>query len=76
MCAKLKYFSRDLLLAVPFSLALTGAALADDTWDFSSLTSSIDFSSVATGVLAVAALIAAVYAGIKGAKIILSFLKG
>lgn len=44
-------------------------------WDYSSLTSSIDFSSIATGVLAVAALLAAVYAGIKGARIVLGFLK-
>ncbi len=44
-------------------------------WDYSTLTSGIDFGSIATGVLAVAALLAAVYAGLKGAKIVLGFLR-
>ncbi|WLV73507.1 hypothetical protein L4Y29_15840 [Pseudomonas aeruginosa] len=33
------------------------------------------FSTIATGVLAVAALLAAVYAGIKGARVVLGFLR-
>ena len=45
------------------------------SWDYSSLTSGIDFASIATGVLAVAALLAVVYAGIKGARIVLGFLR-
>ncbi|MDP5451883.1 hypothetical protein P3777_30445 [Pseudomonas aeruginosa] len=44
-------------------------------WDYSSLTSNVDFSTIATGVLAVAALLAAVYAGIKGARVVLGFLR-
>ncbi|MEW3788583.1 major capsid protein [Pseudomonas aeruginosa] len=44
-------------------------------WDYSTLTSGIDFGTIATGVLAVAALLAAVYAGIKGARVVLGFLR-
>ena len=35
-------------------------------WDYAALTSGVDFSTIATGVLAVAGMLAAVYAGIKG----------
>lgn len=45
-------------------------------WDYSGLTSSIDFSSISVGVLAVAGILAGVYAGIKGARIVLGFLRG
>lgn len=71
---KLKHVSRSLALAIPFSIAAAGAHAAG--WDYSDLTSSIDFASIATGVLAVAALLAVVYAGIKGARIVLGFLRG
>ena len=43
--------------------------------DYSSLTSDVDFSTIATSVLAVAALLATVYAGIKGARMVLGFLR-
>lgn len=46
-----------------------------DSWDFATLTSGISFSGVSTGILAVAGLLAAVYAGVKGARIVLSFLR-
>lgn len=45
-------------------------------WDYSTLTSGVDFSTIAAGVLAVAGILAGVYAGIKGAKIVLGFLRG
>lgn len=45
-------------------------------WDYTGLTSSIDFSTISVGVLAVAGILAGVYAGIKGAKIVLGFLRG
>lgn len=70
----LKHVSRSLALAIPFSLVAAGAHAAG--WDYSTLTSGVDFGSIATGVLAVAALLAAVYAGIKGAKVVLAFLRG
>ncbi|MEC5159120.1 major capsid protein [Janthinobacterium sp. CG_S6] len=44
--------------------------------DLSSLTSAIDLSTVITAVLAVAAIIAGVYAAIKGAKTVLGLVKG
>ena len=52
------------------------AADATGGWDYTGLTSSIDFSTISVGVLAVAGILAAVYAGIKGAKIVLGFLRG
>lgn len=51
------------------------AAEGSAAWDYSSLTSSVDFSSIGTGVLSVAAAMAVVYAGIKGAQIVLGFLR-
>ncbi len=44
-------------------------------WNYSTLTDGVDFSTIATGVLAVAAMLAAVYAGIKGARVVLGFLR-
>lgn len=44
-------------------------------WDHTGLTSSIDFSTISVGVLAVAGVLAGVYAGIKGARIVLGFLR-
>lgn len=65
-------------LAVAATLPVAANAAVGDVsgWDYSTLTSGIDFSTIGTGVLAVAALLAAVYAGIKGAKIVLGFLRG
>ncbi|VTQ43346.1 Uncharacterised protein [Pseudomonas aeruginosa] len=52
-------------VAVGAALVVSQSASAAG-WDYSSLTSDVDFSTIATGVLAVAALLATVYAGIKG----------
>lgn len=52
------------------------AAEGSGGWDYTGLTSSIDFSTISVGVLAVAGILAGVYAGIKGAKIVLGFLRG
>lgn len=43
--------------------------------DFSSVTSAVDFSTVVTGVLAVAALAAAVYVAIKGATMLIGMIR-
>lgn len=56
------------------ALVLSSQASATG-WDYSTLTSGIDFGGIATGVLAVAAMLAAVYAGIRGARVVLSFLR-
>jgi len=61
------------------ALAATGLAVSAQShaagWDYSTLTDGVDFSTIATGVLAVAAMLASVYAGIKGAKVVLGFLR-
>jgi len=59
-------------VSAPSVFAGEGAA----AWDYTGLTSSIDFSTISVGVLAVAGILAGVYAGIKGAKIVLGFLRG
>jgi hypothetical protein len=71
---KIKRVSRDLALALPFA-AVSTLTFADG-WDYTPLTGGVDFSTIADGVLAVAALLAVVYAGIKGARIVLGFLRG
>lgn len=53
-----------------------GVFAAEGTgWDYSQMTSAVDFSTITTGVLAVAGILAGVYAGIKGARIVLGFLR-
>lgn len=47
-----------------------------DTVDFTQLTSGIDFSSVTSAVMAVGVVLMGVYVAIKGAKIILSMVRG
>lgn len=72
----LKKIGKKSVAAVFFTAAISANAFAAGaTWDYSTLTSSVDFSTISVGVLAVAALLAAVYAGIKGAKIVLAFLR-
>lgn len=44
-------------------------------WDYSQMTSGIDFSAIGVGVLGVAALLCGVYAGILGARIVMGFLR-
>lgn len=57
------------------ALAVSSQSFAAGGWDYSTITTGVDFSSIGTGVLAVAAILAGVYAGIKGAKIVLGFLR-
>lgn len=67
------------------AVAISAAALAVSApavfaadpvaWDYTGLTSSVDFSTISIGVLAVAGILAGVYAGIKGVKIVLAFLR-
>lgn len=72
----LKKIGKKSVAAVFFASAVSANAFAAATpWDYSTLTTGIDFSAIGVGVLAVAALLAAVYAGIRGAKIVLGFLK-
>lgn len=72
----LKKIGKKSVAAVFFTAAISANAFAAGTgWDYSTLTSSVDMSTIQIGVLAVAAIFAAVYAGIKGAKIVLAFLR-
>lgn len=72
-------FNKNKLAAwaiVPVTAVMAPSVFAaEGGWDYSSITSGIDFGSIATGVLAVAALLGGVYAGIKGARIVLGFLR-
>ncbi|MCY1287096.1 hypothetical protein D9M68_947860 [compost metagenome] len=43
--------------------------------DFTSVTAAVDWSTVVTGVLAVAALVAAVYVAIRGAKMLIGMIR-
>ena len=72
----LKKIGKKSVAVVFFTAAISANAFAAGAaWDYSTLTTGIDFSAIGVGVLAVAALLAAVYAGIRGAKIVLGFLK-
>lgn len=62
--------------AVIMAGSVSSAFAADtDSIDFSTLTAHISWSSVITAVLAVAAGVAILNLGIRGAKLILSFIK-
>jgi len=68
-------------LAMMFLGVATGIAQAAGTTtatapDLSGLTNMVDFSTVITAVLAIAALLAGVYVAIKGAKTVLHMIKG
>lgn len=63
------------VVAASTGLALaTGSARAAGP-DFSTLTSSIDLSTVGIAILAIAGIMAGVYVTIKGAKIVIGMLK-
>ncbi|PHP78279.1 hypothetical protein HQ52_14445 [Pseudomonas aeruginosa] len=61
-------------VAVGAALVVSQSASAAG-WDYSVLTSDVDFGTIATGVLAVAAMLAAVYPALKGARVVLGFLR-
>ena len=64
------------LTAVGVAALAHAEVAAADGPDFSTLTSGIDFSTVTTGILAVAATLITVYVAIKGAKILMSMVRG
>ncbi|MFV3416364.1 hypothetical protein ACNFH8_29285 [Pseudomonas sp. NY15436] len=55
--------------------AAAGSAAAAGP-DFSTITGAVDWGSVVTGILAVAALAAAVYVAVRGAKMLLGMIRG
>jgi len=58
--------------------ALSGLALAggESGTDYSELVEAVDFSTVSTGVLGVAAALIVVYITIKGVKLMMGFVRG
>lgn len=73
MLKKLQLFVLG-LLALVFSL-IGGPALAVPP-DLTSLTSAVDFSTVTTAILAVAAALIVVYIAWKGAKMVIAAVRG
>lgn len=71
-----KQIKKHAAIAATATTALAVSAQSQAAgWDYASLTSGVDFGTIQTGVLAVAAAIAIVYAGIKGARMVLGFLR-
>ena len=70
-----KQMKKQVAVVAAAGTALAVSAQSHASWDYTTLTSSVDFSTIATGVLAVSAMLAAVYAGIKGARVVLGFLR-
>jgi len=58
------------------ALALVPLSAHAAAIDFSGLTGSIDFASVSTAVLAIAAALAVAYISIRGARMVLSMIRG
>lgn len=64
------------------ALGITGALISASSFaqaaapDYTSITGAVDYSTVATGVVAVAGLVAVVYVSISGAKKLLSMIRG
>ena len=44
--------------------------------DYTDLISAVDFATVAAGIVAVAAVVAGLRVGVKGAKLLLGFIRG
>ena len=51
------------------------SVFAADPVDYSTLTNSLDFSTVATGAMAIGAAVIGMYAAIKGVKIVIGMVK-
>lgn len=66
--------SRLLFASLAMFLSSFGAWAAGP--DFSSLTSAVDFSTVITAIMAIAAALAGVYVVMRGADMVLSKLRG
>ena len=59
------------------SVILAGPAMAQSTsTDYSTLTGAVDFDTVKTALLAVAAVVVGVYVAIKGIKFVISAIRG
>ena len=70
-----KSMSSRLVLASAFVLSLVAAPAMAAGPDFTALTDAVDFSTVQTAILAIAALVAGVYVLISGVKKVLVAIK-
>jgi hypothetical protein len=68
-------FIKSALGAVASLFGMVGAAHAAPP-DFSTLTTAVDFSTVVTAIMAVAAALVVVYVAWKGAKMVISAVRG
>lgn len=66
-------FAQKLALAAAVSVPAVSFAAGPD---YSTVTAAVDFGSVVTGVLAIAALAAGVYVAVKGAKMVIGMIRG
>jgi hypothetical protein len=74
-----KRFGAKLQLAAVSGVSVisaTNANAATSPVDFSTLTASIDFSTVITAILAIAAIMVGVYVAWKGARMVISAVRG
>lgn len=69
----MKKFYKLALVAATVAPAISMAAGGPD---LTPLTSTVDFTTVITALLAIAGLLAGVYVAIRGAKIVLSMIRG
>lgn len=68
--------NKNCVVALGSLMAAAGSGLAAAAGpDFSAITSGVDWSTVVTGILAVAALASAVYVAVRGAKMLLGMIK-
>lgn len=71
-----KQFNRGRLAAGALLAALAAPAAFAGGTDYSTLVAAVDFETVATGVLGVAAALIVVYITIKGVKLMMGFVRG
>lgn len=72
----LKYGKKILKPVVGLGSLLVGSAVLADAPDYTTLTSAVDFSTTKDAIISVAATLIVVYVAFKGAKLILSAVKG
>jgi len=67
---------RNRLVLAVLAVGSVGSAFAAGGPDFSTLTSAVDFSTVATGVMAIAALMVVPKVAVYGARKVIGFIRG
>lgn len=70
-----KKFGFKSVVVAASTVAASANVFAAGEWDYTTITAGVDFSNAAVGILAVAAILAALYAGVRGAKLVLGFIR-